>query len=158
MKMIYRPPRKKREEYTSTTYVTKKRRAGLTNFNMRWRHPDYGRKEVGKVIKAFWRLMSVSMIRENKIITIPDFGKLFIIQSGRSRRTFFLPSGTLIEFLTPTFRHHFQKFNFLYNTRFYVFCPVAGNGRDVGRTGLRQWIKKCSKDPYLKDYRAIRFT
>lgn len=41
------------------------------------------------------------------------------------------------------------------NNTFYKFVPFRGDVDELsGKRGLAAWIKKCSKDPYLNDFRG----
>lgn len=42
------------------------------------------------------------------------------------------------------------------NQGFYTFRAVRDEyEREIGTRGLAAWVKKCSKDPYMKDYTAL---
>lgn len=118
------------------------------------------------VIESIFKKVWSSMVKDLWVFRAPNnLGRFYICESFSSNGFFvdFQKSrekGKRVEnynFHTNG-KRFFIKWNLGYckvkNNNFYYFVPYRGKGNEevLGKRGLAYWIKKCSRDPLLKDF------
>jgi len=127
------------------------------------------KKKYIRVLKDFFWEVSFAIIRDKYTFIMPRLGMIQIRRRKVNSETTNLridykhynATGEKRLLINTHSDGYYFKFkwkkpsgraNLFRNGGIYVFEPIRGEDKMIGKRGLSNWIKRCSEDPTLKDY------
>jgi len=117
-----------------------------------------------RVVEMYFHELSINIIQKNYPYTWYRIGEFFIAKFNGSPIVDLHKSAKhskLLSFVnlhTSGWTYMFywaKKRTIFYNRDIYEFKPAAGKDFEIGRAGVRTWIKKLHDDNKLTDYNAF---
>lgn len=130
------------------------------------------KRKYTRVLKDFFWEISFAIIRDKYTFMMPRLGMIFIKKKRCNSKTTNLridyqhynKTGEKILLINTHTDGYYFRFRWKKpctgNTQFrndglYIFEPIRGEDKMIGKRGLANWIKRCSIDPTLKDYTTV---